>query len=283
MSLFEDAKIMRMEALFNKELFDAFDRTRKRPKIKPKQIPRLKLNGKDLGLFSWPGRIRWAEAFCKIVERYFGCADGRPTTQTLYHFTLVDQNAVVSHTCSNVDIESLKHALCRGLTGLNFLGMIEPGLYSHVSLPDGSNGLKTCVSWHLHVLVWGISSDAKKALVRGLNRSGEYVPMVPGQVGVKSRKVYDLPKIVRYIRKPPTSVYRIGQKRTGSKVYYEQFRSKYPRPGELVTLYMHAQHLRCDQLAVAGGEGSVLLNQILDFIAPSATRHSAKRSVAKNG
>ena len=120
MSLFKNSKISKSESNFRNQLKDAFRRARGRPRPKMGQIPKLQFHGKDLGLFSLPGRIRWAKAFCKVVEKHFGCVDQQPIMQKLYHFTLVSVEAAVAHTLKDVDVELLKNALCRELAGVNF-------------------------------------------------------------------------------------------------------------------------------------------------------------------
>jgi hypothetical protein len=139
--------------------------------------------------------------------RFPACLD-----QTVFLVTLVDIKCARPSNQFNVDIEPIVRRLRKGLRDYNYVGVIEPGLYSHITIP-GTNLKRTkCISWHLHALVWGISRKQAKHLAAKLNGSGKYIPIAPNQAGADQLQVRDggFATTLAYLLKRPKNAYRLG-------------------------------------------------------------------------
>jgi hypothetical protein len=158
----------------------------------------------------------------------------------------------------------MKRKLAAGMVGLSYIGMIEPGYYNNI-YSDAGKQRKNVISWHGHFLVWG---GTEKDLNGHLNKiKPRFTPIMPGLCAVHKKRIppgqfgYKL----WYIIKSPRKEYSIGRRRnpdekTGNTRFKQNSRNI--RLGHRVKLFNIMQELFLDQLAMAGGEGRQLLQQI---------------------
>jgi hypothetical protein len=72
--------------------------------------------------------------------------------------------------------------------GLNYVGMIEPGLYVNVT-PGTRLSMKKAVSRHLHAVCWGESRKEMKKRFRRLNKKERYQPIMHSQLGAHQKEI----------------------------------------------------------------------------------------------
>lgn len=267
MSLFEHTQIVAAEEIAVQKLLSSFEASHKRHLVNSGD-EELVLDdaGADLSAVCHSARICWAHFLCDELQRYFGYESAtRSTNQKVFFFTLVEVSCARSLDEREISLKPIARKLQRGLTGRHFIGVIEPGLYSHINATLKNPFGSSCVSWHLHVLLWGVSRKRAKRLAKRLNKSGKYVALSPGQDGVFQRQVREgeLARAFGYILKPPKSSYRLGsrQESTDAKPSFIQYSSRL-RPGERLTLYLQMKHLSLPEIWIAGGKGSALLGTV---------------------
>jgi hypothetical protein len=144
--------------------------------------------------------------------------------------------------------------------------MIEPAYYVNVC-PGTSYDGKRCISWHAHYLVWGITQADIKALVDRWNKHGVYRPIADGLLGAHASQISPgtLPEVIGYVLKSPANAYRIRKRefvtRDGEIISGFVQRKQELRDSERIRLFSLMKCLYLDQLAVAGGKGSSILNR----------------------
>jgi hypothetical protein len=159
---------LHQERLSNKELQLAFETSRKKHTITPQDLDLLdSCSALDLCCVNHFARIRWSKAFCKEFEEFFGLDDQHHfPDRPLFFVTLTDVTCTTNHDASMIDISKFKRKLQAGLRGLNYVGIVEPGLYANVA-PGTVWTNKKAVSWHLHAICWGETrSQMKKRFCR---------------------------------------------------------------------------------------------------------------------
>lgn len=268
MLLFKHAKISRAEAS-DEIAFRSFRKTaRNRHSITPTDLAWID-HWSSSRIVNHYARRRWWEALCDKLEKELGYSKNRTTNQPIYFVTLVHIDFVSGHDELGYDVGAAAKHYSDGLKGFDFLGLIEPALYSHITMPRKELGKSKCVFWHLHALVWNCSPKAIKRRIKRLNQSGDFVPITDNQYGSHSAKIKrrTLCKVVGYMCKPPNCVYRIGrvQKPDGS-FRKRQYRDRNIRPGERVTLFQQMKHLRFGDVLVAGGRGKRVLADVRNAI-----------------
>jgi hypothetical protein len=176
MSLFQHTGISRQEHRSQRALDVAFQESRKRHSITHKDRQLLECSvRRDLCSVNRFARLLWSKAVCREFQDFFGL-DHRNhfSRQQLFFVTLTHDASCTPHDADFVDIERFKRKLRRGLAGLSYIGMVEPGLYVNVA-PGTRWSNKKAVSWHLHAICWGETrSEIKKRFCR-LNRDGWYL------------------------------------------------------------------------------------------------------------
>lgn len=267
MSLFEDTQIVAAEEIACGKLLTAFESSHKRHLVDSGDAE-LVLDdaGANLSAVCYSARVCWAYFLCDELERYFeyDCAS-RTTNKKVFFFTLVDVSCARSLDERKIELRPILKRLGQGLMGHHFIGVVEPGLYSYIDPTLKNPAGTSCISWHLHVFLWGVSRKRAKRLAKDLNDSKQYIALSPGQDGAFQRQVREgeLSQASGYILKPPTSAYRLGRRSesTEAKPSFIQYRSKL-RPGERLTLYLQMRHLSLPETWIAGGKGSALLGMV---------------------
>lgn len=209
-------------------------------------------------------RIKWGHEFIRQIYRFFNLADDdHGPIEPVFLVTLAEKSGLTSDQPQHIHLSHIKRKLAAGMVGLSYIGMIEAGYYNNI-YQSGKNR-NNVVSWHGHFLVWGVS---RKQLNRHLNKiKPRFKPIMPGLCAVHKKRIepdqfgYKLWYIIKSVRKE----YSIGRrldsdKRTGNARFKQNSRNI--RPGNRVKLFNLLREIYLDQLAMAGGEGRQLLQQI---------------------
>jgi hypothetical protein len=232
---------------------------------------------KNLGAVNQFARVAWGKAFFSELEAFFELDDdNRHPDQPLFFVTLTDVSCTTSTDAGSIDINKFKRKLQSGLSGLSYVGMIEPGLYVNVAAGTKWPG-KKAVSWHLHAVCWGVSRKEIRQRFRRLNRAGRYQSLMGSQLGAHQKQIPDaflkkypersfLADKLRYLLKVPKNAYRIYKtERVAADgecvACFRQSKSEL-RHGDRITLFHLMKDLYLDELAVAGGEGTDVLRRI---------------------
>jgi hypothetical protein len=206
-------------------------------------------------------RIKWGGVFIQQLFDFFGIADDdHGPIEPIFLVTLADKSHLTTAQPQPINLTAIKRKLGSALNGLSYIGMIEPGyynvIYDKLGVPQ-----KNLVSWHGHLLVWGIS---QKKLLRWKRKvEHRLIRAVPhlSAVHIKRNPADQFGQRIWYINKSPRTEYSIGKRgkpdRNGLPRYKQNSRKL--RPGHRVQLFylMHDMHL--PELAMAGGEGRKLL------------------------
>ena len=221
-----------------------------------------------LNAVSPQARIRWGELLCDEFSNHFHLGPNNPEPdQRIFLLTLCDRRCCTSHQEKEIDIRGFIQRLRRGLRGVSYLGMIEPAYYVNVCEGARIHG-KRLVSWHLHLIAWGISPREMKKRISGLNKSGALLPIADGLAAAHQKRISKckLADKFCYILKSPRKAYRLYkyEQITPDGEVLLRFKQKKDdlRPGERLTLFRLMQDLYLDQLAVAGGEGAEILRRV---------------------
>lgn len=210
-------------------------------------------------------RIKWGHVFIRQVYQFFNLDDGDDgPAEPVFFVTLAEKSGLTTGRPRPINVSHIKRKLAASLVGLSYIGMIEPGYYTNIFSRTGKKR-RNVVSWHGHFLVWGI---CRKQLNRHLDKiKPRFTPIMPGVCAVHKKKIepdqfgYKL----WYIVKAPREEYSIGRrlnpdKSTGNARFKQNSRNI--RPGHRVKLFNMMREMYLDQLAMAGGEGRHLLQQI---------------------
>jgi hypothetical protein len=159
---------------------------------------------------------------------------------------------------------------------MNYVGMVEPGLYVNVA-PGTVWTNKKAVTWHLHAICWGENRRQIKKRFARLNRDGWYVALLSSQRGADQKEILDvcLPKNrartfladkLRYLLKSSRKAYRIYKTERmtpdGELVPCFRQRKSELRKGDRITLFHLMKDLSLPELAAAGGDGTDMMRRI---------------------
>jgi hypothetical protein len=210
-------------------------------------------------------RIKWGHEFILQIYQFFILEEGDDgPIEPVFLVTLAEMSGLTTDQPQPINLSRMKRKLAGALKGLSYIGMIEPGYYNNIYNRTGEKQ-KDTVSWHGHFLVWGVT---EKDLNRHLNKiKPRFTPIMRGLCAVHKKRIppgqfgYKL----WYIIKSPRREYSIGRRRTpDEKTGNARFKqnSRNIRLGHRVTLFNLMRDIYLDQLAMAGGEGRQLLQQI---------------------
>jgi hypothetical protein len=216
-----------------------------------------------------PGaRVRWGELVCQEFSDHFHLGPDNPEPdQRIFLITLCDRRCCTSHQEKEIDVLRFIRILRRGIRGLSYLGMIEPAYYVNVSKGTHVHG-KRLVSWHLHLIAWGISPREMKKRIERLNQRKLLLPIADGLPAAHQKRISTgkLADKFCYILKAPKKAYRLYKWETVSPdgeiiPKFKQWKDDL-RPGERLTIFRLMKDLYLDQLAIAGGEGTDMLRRM---------------------
>ena len=235
---------------------------------RPLDLQLLDSDPRWLNAVSPQARIRWGELVCEEFSDHFDLGPDKPEPKRrIFLVTLCDRRCCTSHQEKEIDIRGFIQRLRRGLRGVSYLGMIEPAYYVNVCEGTHVHG-KRLVSWHVHLIAWGISPREMKKRISGLNKSGVLLPIADGLAAAHQKCISrgKLADKVCYILKAPKKAYRLYKWDTitsdGEIIpKFKQWKDDL-RPGERLTLFRLMQDMYLDQLALAGGEGAEILRRL---------------------
>jgi hypothetical protein len=272
--------------------------TRKNPK--PKYLTRYRLvGGKEelefrgsLYLYAnnTKARVQFGRAFLDTLRRPLQS----PRDKNLLRCPIYLVTFTLKRFCCSVeeakdyDLRPLQAWVRQQMEGLSYLGMVEAAFYSNFNvqtglcvLPDEDEAKKVktsernrgqTISWHVHLLVWGVPRAVLKALVDEV--SAKHPSLVPGLPSADYRLIppEHFDGKILYILKSPRE-YRVWLKKreetdpdTGEITVQptERYRQKSRRlrRGDGVRMFqvMHDRYL--DGMMLGGGAGRYLLRSI---------------------
>ncbi|KLK93919.1 hypothetical protein AA309_05390 [Microvirga vignae] len=212
-------------------------------------------------------------AFAKIAREHVRRLVKSVQKDTPFFFvTLAPRKyAVPFHEAADFNVERLKAWARQKLEGRSFIGMVEAAHYPNLGLVQGRTD-KT-VSWHAHLLVWGIREFELKAIVDATNAREE--PLIPykrpAHYKLLTRK--EVKDQTLYMTKAPMKEHFVYPKaeevvdpETGevTKVKTERWKHKkrpYRRVGLAKMTVVLAKYC-LDQLMFAGKEGKATYDAI---------------------
>jgi hypothetical protein len=279
MTLFKHSRFSTYEKLALGKLFRAFETSHKRKLVNDDDEELiLSDDGAGLNAVCRAARLWWAQFLCEELASYLKYDPvSRNVDRDIFFFTLVDIQCARPSNRTKVDLKPIVRRLRRGLRDCNYVGVIEPGLYSHITTVGANLDQSKCVSWHLHALVWGVTREEAKQLVAKLNRSKRYIPISPGQAGAHQKKVREteFAGTLAYLLKRPKNAYRLGLRKesvASEELSHIQYGDPL-RPGELLTLYLQLRHLSLPDMWIAGGEGRKILAAVKRRCRSAIRRH----------
>jgi hypothetical protein len=277
MSFFEASVIDQWCRSADQSLRNAFDEAHSRATITRLDRHLLTRSAADrllaVNAFS---RISVARAVCDEIASKLCVNEHWEHDPPVFLATFIPKDGLVEKGTCGIDLSNVKQRLYADLRGISYIGMFEPGYYA--SLPSSDAGLGyRAISWHLHLLIWGVTAEQIVKLMRTLRKSGRYQAVVEELKSVHAEQVAngELPETVAYILKPPSHAYRVARypwiapdgeprlKPDGTTRFYVGQRASDLRKGERVTVFHAMKHLGLDELLLAGGEGSALRTRAL--------------------
>ena len=264
---FEATGIADNEERYRTCLAYAFETARNADTVSPRWRRSINRNYTENPSAAHPAsRLLWATTISDVLENDFCTGDLRHQP-SLFFVTIIDRDWLTSVN-SAVDLVQMKRKIRTATSGRSCIFVIEAGYYANIQnnlFPDS-----TCISWHVHGLMWDTNASDMQALVDGLNQSAKYRTMIPTRtpahyIAVKQRH---LPTFVGYMVKPPANAYRVFCHRKRQKerervlgfevpAAYDQ-RKQALRPGELVRLFHALKDIHPSDLLVGGGDGRQL-------------------------
>lgn len=139
MTLFKHTKIEEAEDFAHGRLLNAFETSHKRHLVDSNDEDLVSADdGAGLSAVCHSARLCWARFLSRELACRFhydvktGAINGK-----VYFFTLVDVGCRRSVDEFEMDLKPIIRKLRSGIRDRSFIGVIEPGLYSHVSAADG--------------------------------------------------------------------------------------------------------------------------------------------------
>ncbi len=226
-------------------------------------------------------RIEYATVATDLVTRF---TDLLPESTPVFWVTLIRSSYTVPYDeAADFNLFKLQQWVRAELRGCSFIGMTEAALYTNAG--EVRAGWKRAISWHPHLLVWGVSKQRMREIRDSINV--RFRTLIPGVKAAHFRtlKPEDVEGQVLYMLKAPVNEYRIILKTrravdpdTGeiTKEPTGNFKSaKYQLgPGDLVRMANLMSGKKLDGLTFAGGEGKAVLDAV-NFEARAADREVA--------
>ncbi|WP_267422926.1 hypothetical protein, partial [Methylobacterium sp. GC_Met_2] len=249
-----------------------------------------------LSACNYAARIAYAQIATDHVTRFTASL---PRSTPVFWVTLIrDSYTLPYDEAADLDLFKLQQWVRAELRGASFVGMVEAALYTNADAVRAD--WKRAISWHPHLLVWGISEQRMTEIRDSLNRRCR--ALIPGVAAAHFRplQLEQVEGQVLYMLKSPLNEYRIITKRrwvtdqeTGEPVreFTGKFKSRKFQlgPGDLVRMANLLAGKRLDRLAFAAGDGRAVLSAIncaarateRTFAAQEREREARRRSMAR--
>lgn len=214
-------------------------------------------------------RMRYARI---TAEHLNGAIGALAPDQPVFFVTLINrEHTVREDEAASFSVRRLHAWTHQMLRGCSYVGMVEGAYYSNLDVTGA--GYQRAVSWHVHMIVWGISEAELAAIIQAANR--RYRCMINGITPAHYRPLMrsEVFGQALYMNKGQISEYRLLQRKrtvtdeeTGeiTKEGTGRFRQKKRdlRPGAMARMCTVFAGRRLDKLAFAGGPGKDILSAI---------------------
>jgi hypothetical protein len=247
--------------------------TLQRPKYRRLKHPELsRRNAVYLYANNPTARVRFARVFLSgVMDHLKSRSGGDRLKGAVYLVTFaLERFCCPLKEAERYDLRPLQAWVRQAVEGLSYLGMTEAAFYSNKSLPGQEK--EPTVSWHVHLLVWGVSRPTLKTLVDGV--SAKHPSLIPGLPSGHYRliKPKDLASKTLYMLKSPQE-YRVWPVKeevidpeTGEITVHvtDRYRQKSRdlRPKDRVRMCAALQDRYLDWMMLGGGAGKDLLRSI---------------------
>ncbi|MGV8834125.1 MAG: hypothetical protein ACOH2N_19330 [Devosia sp.] len=184
------------------------------------------------------------------------------SNERVYSVTLCPlEFACPTHKARSYDLAPLTQWIQAELLGLNFVGIVDAGLYPDLKAVSYALGL---VSWHVHGMVWGVSAAEMKAIKADINE--RHSPLFEGPKAAHSARLVEAHNVVewaRYMAKPSTFKYRTEDHKRARRLDQKWQRPERASGGELLKICSAQAGLAMADLLVATGKGRSLIGRVL--------------------
>lgn len=272
MSLFEASGIEDWCRSADQKLKEAFEGAHNRGTVTQMDRRLLQRSAADRLLAANAcSRIALGRYLCEELASQLCVNEHGEHESSIFFVTLIPKVGFVGTGVCGIDIGGMKRRLQADLRGFSYIGAFEPGYYASLPLSDSGPGYQA-ISWHPHLLMWGVTPEQMVSLTGRLSKSGNYQSIVEEFEPVHAEEVAsgELPDVIGYLLKPPSHAYRVTRypwigrdgevrlKRDDTPRFYVGQRASNLRKGERVKVFHAMKHLGLEELLVAGGEGSAL-------------------------
>ncbi|MCW2225702.1 hypothetical protein M2232_009234 [Bradyrhizobium japonicum] len=270
MSLFEASGIEDWCRSADQKLKEAFEGAHNRGTVTQMDRRLLHRSAADrLLAVNVESRIALGRYLCEEIASQLCVNEHGEHESSVFFVTLIPKDGFVGIGVDGIDIGGMRRRLQADLRGLSYLGAFEPGYYASLPSSDGGPGHQA-ISWHPHLLMWGVAPEQMASLIGRLSKTENYQAVIEEFVPVHAEQVAsgELPEVIGYLLKPPSHAYRVtrypwigrdGEVRLeadGTPRFYVGQRTSNLRKGERVKVFHAMKHLGLEELVVAGGEGS---------------------------
>lgn len=227
-------------------------------------------------------RIKAAELLLDGLEL---CEQKMGKTLKLVSSVLVSSNQWLTslERAHEVDVCGIRKDLDDFFEGLNYVAVIEPGLYPRLHYQGAEK--KGIVSWHAHAVSWDIDRDAlERARDRHNSKTAGILFGVP-PANLQKRSWNSAAECLLYMLKTQAKSYsmrRIAEginPKTGEVVAEHDYQMPQAlRPGEHVHMRNVMRSFTLDDLLIAGGEVNLLLGPLLDRLLKDRELYYARQA-----
>jgi len=165
-------------------------------------------------------------------------------------FTFIIGNHETNNSNFNLNLDDIKNDYKHGLKGCHFIGMIELAYFKNI-VHDGGE----LIAPHLQGIMWTNLTRANKENINNIFVGGRN-----GAIPYYSRKVKNIIGAVSYMHKLPVHGYMLRDKRSYAHT------SEYLSLPRQYFLHDKLREIKFANMLVAGGEGVVLRNSILNHL-----------------
>ena len=170
--------------------------------------------------------------FAQVVTDHIGELVKADEDTVFSSITLTPNQFVLAEdAAASFDPKRLQAWARQELRGLDFVGMVEPAFYTNVG--DIMAGVRRVVSWHVHVIGWGVAAPRLTEIMSGIN--DRYDALLPG-VNVAEFDLIAKEDVIGkalYALKAPQSEYRVYPKRVTRRLTSKRARSRPQQPAGL--------------------------------------------------
>lgn len=217
------------------------------------------------------GRLLWGRALIREALSFYRQLRKRPrSVRAAYHLTLtsVGWNQPVGDPYSRSKIiNSMRREISDFLSGRSYIGVIDVGYFAYTEKGLGKSG--RVLSWHVHMLIWGLSQGELVSLVSSWNEGHMGMGNRPA-AGKRPGGPKSIGKVLAYLPKLPRKTYCLWAEHTpfGSNQAPKsriQARKLSPTDCDIIASALDGTFV--DKLTLSGGEGNEVHAAVLTRVA----------------